>query len=302
MLTSAPRRLPGGPRVRTATTVALFLAPAFLVYAVFVLYPIGNAFVLSFYRWDGISTTRSYVGLRNYRDTFTQDPVFWHALGNTCIWAVLSLLVPTTLGLAFALLLNSRLPLRPVLRSLLYLPAILATVVVAAMWQWMYDPSLGLIDALLNQVGLGGWVQDWLGSERIALYSVFAPSAWQSTGVNMLLFLAGLQGVAQEQVEAARIDGAGSAGVFRYVTVPALRQTFIIVFALTLINALKSFDLVYVMTYGGPGNASQVLATWLYTQAFNAHSFGIGMAIAMVLFVITLVVVVPYLYITSRGD
>lgn len=279
-----------------------FLLPALFFYGIFVLYPIINALVLSFFNWDGISPNRTFVGLSNYAFVLTEDRVFWTSLRNSATWTGLSLLVPTTLGLVLAVALNLPLVGRAVIRTAIYLPAVLATVIVATMWSWMYNPTLGLVNATLESLGLADWIQDWLGSERVVLFSVFVASVWQVTGTNMLLFLAGVQRIDQELIEAAKVDGADDLRVFWFVTLPGLRQTFIVVISLTIINALKVFDLVYAMTYGGPGQASQVLASWSYFQAFNFHNFGIGTSIAMILFAITLLIIVPYIRWMARED
>jgi raffinose/stachyose/melibiose transport system permease protein len=283
-------------------TAALFLLPAVLLYVIFVFYPILNALFLSFFRWDGVSVERNFVGFDNYVRIFTQDPVFWRALSNSAIWVVLSLIVPTGVGLLLALALNQRLWGRSVFRTMFYLPAVIASIAVAAIWGWMYNPSVGVINAVLHSIGLGGLVQDWLGNRDIALYSVFIASVWAATGTNMILFLAGLQAISQDLIEAARVDGANHFQVFRNITIPGLRPTFIIVFSLSIINSLKAFDLIYGMTYGGPGDASQVLALWGYFQGFQYRNFGVGMAIVMVLFAITLAIVVPYVRFASNED
>ena len=255
---------------------------------------------MSFFEWDGISPERTFVGLDNYVTLFTQDPVFWRALSNTAIWVGLSLLIPTSLGLALALALNTKLFGRVGFRAIFYLPAIIASIAVATMWSWMYHPSLGLLNYLLEGVGLA--TPDWLGDRNIALYSVFVPHIWTATGPNMILFLAGLQTIPGELIDAAQVDGANRIQVFRHVTLPSLRQISIIVIALTIINSLKVFDLIYSMTFGGPGQATQVLASWSYFQAFNLRNFGTGMAVAVVLLFITLLVVVPYLIWSSKED
>lgn len=280
----------------------LFLFPAVLLYAIFVFYPILNALFLSFFRWDGVSVERDFVGFDNYVRIFTQDPVFWRALSNSAIWVVLSLIVPTSIGLLLALALNQRIWGRSIFRTLFYLPAVIASIAVAAIWGWMYNPSVGVINAVLQSIGLGGLVQDWLGNRDIALYSVFIASVWAATGTNMILFLAGLQTISQDLIEAARVDGANPFQVFRNVTIPGLRPTLIIVFSLSIISSLKAFDLLYGMTYGGPGDATQVLALWGYFQGFQYRNFGVGMAIVMVLFAITLAIVVPYVRFASNED
>jgi len=277
-----------------------FLLPALVIYAVFALYPMVNALELSFYDWDGVSVERNFVGVQNYIQIFTQDPVFWTAVKNSLIWVFLSLLVPTMVGMLLALALNQRIFGRTSLRAIFYLPAIIASIAVATIWGWMYNPILGVINASLKSLGMNSAIQDWLGDPKIALYSIFVAYVWQSSGVAMVLFLAGLQGVPEELKEAARVDGANNWQIFWHVIIACLRETFIVVIVLTIINSLKVFDLIVGMTSGGPGQSTQVLALWSYTQSFGLHDFGNGMAIAMVLLAITLIIVIPYLIWTSR--
>lgn len=279
-----------------------FLLPALVIYAVFALYPIVDALVLSWYDWDGVSEERNFVGLNNYVQIFTQDPVFWTAVRNSLVWMGLSLLVPTTLGLLLALGLNQRIFGRSTLRAIFYLPAIIASIAVASMWSWMYNPLFGVVNAALKGLGMGAAIRDWLGDPSIALFSIFVAAVWQSVGGNMVLFLAGLQGIREELKEAARVDGATPVQVFRFIIIPGLRETFIVVIALTIINSLKVFDLIVGMTAGGPAQQSQVLALWSYTNSFGLRDFGNGMAIAIVLLVITLTIVIPYMVWTARED
>jgi raffinose/stachyose/melibiose transport system permease protein len=271
-----------------------FLLPALLIYGLFALYPMVDALWLSFFDWDGVSADREWVGLENYVQIFTRDPVFWTAVQNSLVWVVLSLIIPTAIGLAFAVALDQKLRGRNVLRAALYLPAIIASIAVATMWSWMYNPIFGLVNATMEAMGLEGLIQDWLGDPDVALYSVLVAYVWQSTGVAMVLFLAGLQNVPSELKEAARVDGANHRQTFRAVTFPALMPTFVVVTVLSIISSLKVFDLVYGMTGGGPAQSTQVLALWSYTQSFRLHDYGNGMAVAMVLLVVTLIVVVPY--------
>lgn len=290
------------PILLQALTAVPFLLPALIIYAVFALYPILNALILSFYDWDGISENRNFVGLNNYVQIFTQDPVFWTAVKNSIIWVVLSLIGPTLLGLVLAVAVNQKLFARNSFRAIFYLPSIIASIAVATIWSWMYNPLLGLFNSLLKSLGLGFLIQDWLGDPNIALYSIFIAYIWQSSGANMVLFLAGLQGVPEELKEAAKVDGANPPRVFWNVTLPSLRQTMIVVTVLTIINSLKVFDLIVGMTSGGPGQSTQVLALWSYTQSFGLRDFGNGMAVAIVLLVLTLVIVVPYVLWISREE
>ena len=170
------------------------------------------------------------------------------------------------------------------------------------MWRWIYAPTIGAVDQALELMGLSHLAQAWLGDPQIALYSIFVAAVWQGIGFNMVLFLAGLQQVPQDLVEASQIDGANAWQRFRAVTLPALRPTTVVVVILTIINSLKVFDLIVGMTGGGPAQSTQVLALWSYTQSFSNHNFGMGGAAATVLLLISLGLVIPYLTWSMRGD
>jgi raffinose/stachyose/melibiose transport system permease protein len=299
----ATRSRAGRPNPTSFLGALPFLGPAVLLYGVFLLFPIVSAIYLSFVRWNGFATTpQQWTGVDNYVDIFTNDTVFYRALGNTVLWVILSLIVPTALALALALALNRRFFGRNLMRSVFYIPAVLASIAVATMWSWMYNPDSGLVNSILTSFGLESWIQDWLGDPDIALYSVFIAFVWQTTGFSMVLFLAGLQSVSPDLQEAARLDGASPRQVFRHVTLPALRPTMTVVLVLTVISSLKVFDLIVGMTGGGPAQSSQVLALWSYTQSFINHNFGGGNALAVILLAITLTFVLPYLLWALKED
>ncbi len=271
------------------------LAPALLVYCLFAVYPMLDVLWLSFMKWNGLTATKQFVGIDNYVEVFTRDPVFWTAVRNTVLWTVLSVAFPPAIGFGLALALNQNIPGRSPLRALFYMPVIIAPIAVATMWRWMYDPFFGLFNATLTALGLQGLIQDWLGDQNVALYAMFVAYVWQTVGFSLVLFLAGLQNVSQTLVEASRIDGAGRFQVFRYVTLPALRPSITIVLILSIINSLKAFDIVYGMTGGGPAQSTQMLALWAFTQAMQLGDFGRGAAISVVLLAITIAIVIPYL-------
>lgn len=279
-----------------------FLLPAVLIYGGFVLYPMASSAWLSFFEWNGLSADRTFVGLENFEYIFFKDPVFWTAFRNSVLWVTLSLIVPVGLGLGLAMLLNRALLGKTFFRAAFYLPAALAAIAAATMFRWIYHPVFGILNGFLEAVGLGDLAANWLGEPSTALYGVFIASVWQATGVNMVLFLAGLQLVRRDLVESALIDGAGYWQLFRNVTVPALRGTFLVVFVLTVINSLKAYDLIVGMTNGGPAQSTQMLALWSVDQSFRQSSFGHGSAVAMVLLALTLVIVVPYLIFTQRNQ
>ena len=280
----------------------VLLGPALLIYGVFAVYPLIDVIIMSFQRWNGLDPERVFVGLANYEAIFTRDPVFWGAFRNTIIWTLMCLVVPPAIGLLLALGLNQKIFARGTLRAIYYLPVIIASIAVATMWRWMYDPFFGLFSQIMTSLGFGASIPDWLGDRSIALYSIFAAHVWHSVGFSMVLFLAGLQGVSQTLVEAARIDGAGRWGVFRHVTLPALWTTITIVLVLSVINSLKAFDIVYGLTGGGPAQSTQMLALWAFTQAMQIFDYGRGGAISVVLLLMTIAIVVPYLRWTQRRE
>ncbi|MFC0678773.1 carbohydrate ABC transporter permease [Lysobacter korlensis] len=296
-------------RAKKATHVGFvaalpFLAPALAAYLVFVVGPTVEAVRLSFFEWSGFQgAPQEFVGLQNYVRIFTQDPVFWTAFTNTVIWVIMSLIIPVALGLVLAIALNRPLFGRNAFRSLFYIPGVLAPIAIANMWRWMYNPNFG-VGVTLAEMFNAPWLAEiqWLGDRNLALYSIFAAFVWQIAGTNMVLFLAGLQSVSVEHVEAAKLDGANAWQVFRNVTLPALRPITVVVVVLTIINSIKVFDLIVGMTGGGPAQSTQVLALWSFTQSFGNNEYGMGNAIATVLLVITLIIVVPYMAWTARQE
>lgn len=288
--------------LRPQTQGYILLAPAVAIYLLFAVYPMLDVFRLSVSQWNSLTSDPVFNGLDNFRYVLTQDPVFWTAMINTLLWTGFAVVVPNLVSFGLALSLNQNLPGKSALRVIFYLPVIIASIAVATIWKWIYDPFFGLLNTTLLELGLRGWILDWLGDSRVALWSVFVAHVWQSVGFSMVLFLAGLQSVSSTLVEAARIDGAGRWNIFRHVTLPALKPTISIVMVLSLINSLKAFDIVYGMTGGGPAQSTQMLAMWAYAQAMQLGDFGRGAAISVILLVTTLIIVVPYLRWTLKNE
>jgi raffinose/stachyose/melibiose transport system permease protein len=278
----------------------LFLAPALAIYTVIVVYPMVYSAYLSLFRWDGVSPTKVFVGLENYWILLTQNDVFWIALKNNAIWLVAALLLPTSIGLGLAVLLNSRFRGSHIFRSIFYFPAVLSLAVVGLIWTWIYHPDLGLLNQMLGALGLKVLTRNWLADPNIALYPVIIAATWSAVGLPMLLFLAGLQTIPEEMHEAAKVEGANRVQVFVYITFPLLRETTLIVLAITAINALKAYDIIYAMTNGGPANKTQLLSTWMYFLTYNYNQVGLGTAIAVVLFSLTLIFAIPYIRFMTR--
>jgi raffinose/stachyose/melibiose transport system permease protein len=278
----------------------LFLAPSLLIYTVVVVYPMLYSAYLSLFQWDGISPTKTFVGLGNYVMLFTQNDVFWIALKNNAIWLVFALLLPTSIGLGLALLLNTKFRGSHIFRSIFYFPAVLSLAVVGLIWTWIYQPDLGLLNQVLGSISLKSLQRNWLSDPLIAIYPVIIAATWNAVGLPMLLYLAGLQTIPEELHEAAKVEGAGPVKRFIYITFPLLRETTLIVLAITAINALKAYDIIYAMTNGGPANRTQLLSTWMYFLTYNYNQVGLGTAIAVVLFSLTLIFAIPYIRFMTR--
>jgi len=292
-----PRARPRRRRTfrRAMLTPYLFLAPALIIYLGFLVYPMLVSLYTSFFDWDGMSKTMTFIGFGNYINIFFGDEVARQALVNNIVWTLGCLIIPTGIGLLLALALNRGLRGTVVLRTLFYAPAVLPLVAVGLIWGWMYNPNFGAINLILRSIGLGRFAGGWLSGYDTAMPSAFITYVWASIGFPMILYLAGLQSIAKEYYEAARIDGANGLQQFRHVTLPGLGESHVIVLSLAVIGGFKVFDLIYTMTYGGPGRVTQVLGTWMYFQAFQYYHAGYGAALAWLIAVIILVIAIPYI-------
>ena len=271
----------------------LFALPAIAIYVVFLVYPAVTSVFFSLTDWDGLSATYNIVGLKNYV-AMLSDPVVAQAVINNIIWTVVTIVFPVAIGLALAILLNGKVRGKPVIRLIFYMPAVLPLIAVASIWGWLYNPEYGAINEFLRMIGLGGLAQPWLGQDSTALAAVMVPAIWLRVGFPMLLYLAALQGIPSEMYEAATVDGATRSQQFWHITMPSLRPAHYIVIALSLIDSFKVFDLIYAMTYGGPGTATQVMGTWMYANVFQYYQAGYGTAIAVAITVVAVIVSIPY--------
>lgn len=261
----------------------LFLLPQFLLVALFSLYPLVQNIFISLSEWT-VTTTR-WVGLANYQ-AFVEDQVLWIALRNTVLYTIAA--VPLTMAVALALAIGVNEPIRGrvVFRGIFLLPYLLSWVVVALVWQWMYSANYGLLNWFLEAMGMRPL--RWLQDPGFALLGVAITTTWATAGFYMVIFLAGLQSIPAEYYEAAKIDGASAWGQFRHVTLPLLRPItlFVTVFAVT--NSLRVFDLIWVMTGGGPGRSTMVMVMYIYERAFEAAQIGYASALSILLFLMIL--------------
>lgn len=266
-------------------SLALFLLPGLVLYLVFLVIPTVGALFMSLTDWNGVSNDFNFVGLSNYRDIAT-DPIFRESIGNNVQFTLVVLVFQTLLSLLLALMLVKNTRPNIFYRTLYFFPTIIASVSVALAWILMYDPSIGAINRLLTLVGLEGITQSWLGNRDIAIYSLAFIQFWQHTGQVMIIFIAGLQAIPRDLYEAAWMEGASRWQSFRYVTWPMLAPAAAIVVAYTTIQSFRAFDLVIALTDGGPSNATEILSTWIYHQAFRDFSFGFASTGAVVFLII----------------
>lgn len=274
----------------------VFILPTVAFFIVFVGWPIVHSLYLSFTSWSGFGRP-SFIGVHNFT-RLAGDPIFHKALVITLVFTAVTTVLQTTLPMLVAVLVNSGWRRSgTIFRTILFLPGIISFVVTGILWQLIYDPNLGSLNRFLGSIGLKSLQHQWLGEPSTVLPAIIIVSLWQSLGLYMLIFFAGLQGIDPTLYEAARVDGATSRQRFFNVTVPQLRTVTGVVVTLNLINGIKTFDIVYVMTKGGPNHSSEVLGTYLYSLAFGTLSgsvpqIGYATAISVVVLVLCMIAVV----------
>ena len=282
---------------KSSVSAYLFMLPALIIYLSVIVFPIGYSLYISAYSGNGIAKMK-YVGFGNYIKMF-KDPVMWISFKNTIIWILLTVFVTMTVALVLALLLSRAFKGRTFFRAFFYFPCVISGISVAIIWRWIYNPQIGFINQFTKALGID-FSQTWLSNEKVALYGLFAASLWQAVGQPMILFIAGIQAVPEDILEAADIDGAGKVRKFFNITAPMIKETFIMVISTLVIAAMKVYDIVKGLTDGGPNNSTQVLASYMYNQVYQYNNIGYGTAIAIFMVVIMLVIIVPYLVFTAR--
>ncbi|MDY7905134.1 sugar ABC transporter permease [Bacillus sp. AG1] len=266
----------------------LFLAPA-LVFLLFVYIPIIENVFFSLFEWSSFQPEKTFIGLKNYIDLF-RDPVFFTALRNNVLYAVISLICQVGGGLILAAVLEDRLVRKwsPFFRTVFFLPVVISMTVIALLFDFIYNPEIGLLNQLLEAVGLDELTRAWLGDENTAMLSVIFVSQWQSVGYIAMLYIVSIQSIPAELYESAQLDGAGKIQQFFHITVPQTKEMSFVAVVMTLTGAFTVFNEPYILTGGGPGNASEVLSTFLYESAFTKDMMGYASAIATVVLLLTL--------------
>ena len=261
--------------------IAVFTLPAFALYFVIVILPVFVSFYYSLLKWDGISA-RLFIGLDNYATLF-QDHVFLRSLWNSLLLAFLSVFVQLPIALILALVLAGRVKGSRFYRTAYFIPVVMSTVMIGQLWMKIYHPSFGLLNTVLDGLGLESWTREWLGNENTALGAAFAPIIWQYIGYHMLLFYAAAKSISEDLYEAARIDGATGAKVAWYITIPLIKPMLKVSAIFAVVGSLKLFDLIYVLTNGGPLHATEVPSTWMFNNIFRQYQYGYGSSMAIII-------------------
>ena len=269
-------------RTRFNLTPYLFLAPNLILFLTFMFIPIGYAFYISLTQWSLIGSPH-WVGLANFVRLLGERE-FWISMWNTLYYTVTTVPASMFLGLLGAILLNRRIPCKGLLRGSFFAPAVTSLVAAGLIWQWIFSTDYGIINYLLTCIGLKP--QPWLTSNALAMPSVIVATLWIRSGYCMVIYLAGLQGIPKEYYEAAEIDGAGKFSQFKYITWPLLSSTTTFLLVICVIYGFMAFDLLYVMTGGGPGFSTTVMVHYIYQQAFSVGEMGYATAAAVILFLL----------------
>lgn len=281
-------RAAGKGKLKVDRVALAFIGPALIFYVLFIIWPTVSSVYYSFTSWDGISPKIHFVALANYREIFTSAR-FGNALKNTVILTVFISILENGFALGLALIVDNVRWFKNLFRSAFYIPVLISGIVSGFIWKIMYNYNFGAINSMLTSIGLGDYRQDWLGNTSLALLMVGVVLVWKGAGYYMIIYLASLQSVSTDIIEAAEIDGASPMQKFKTITLPLISGAFTINFTLSLINGLKVFDQISVMTDGGPGFATETLVYLLYKVGFNEGRQGFGTAVGIVLLFIIIV-------------
>ncbi len=282
-------------------TAYLLILPAALVFAFYITWPLIHTCVLSAYAWSALNPVRVYRGVANYVELW-HDPVLRTALINNGWWIVLSLVMQLPLAMLLAVGIGSSLRSHRLLRTVFFSPLIVPAVAVGLIWSLFFDPNFGALNSLLEAIGREEWAMSWLGDPHWVTLCIIFVSSWRYTGFHMMILLAGLQAIPEDIYEAALIDGASSWRTFWKITMPLMRRVILVDALLITVGSVKIFDLIWVMSKGGPYSASEVLATYMYRSSFPDDRMGYGAAIATVMLALTLLATVVYLRLTRSEE
>ena len=289
---------------RDKRIIILYLFPAIALMALFVYYPLVQSIVFSLFKWASFSPEKQWVGFYNYHLIVSDTATFFTILRNNFFYAVVSTIFQAGLGLVFAACLEEKFMrgTQPFFRTVLFIPSLIAMTVIAMLWQFMYDPNIGMINQAIQALGFKDFNAQWLGDSNLSIWCCIIVSQWQYIGYCMMLDLVGIQKIDGELFEAATIDGATRPQVFRYITLPLMKESILVTTDVTILGSVKVFTEVYVMTAGGPGRSSEVLATAMYRAAFKNDEMGVACAYAIMIFVLTFICAALQLKLSHTGE
>ncbi|RJX37262.1 sugar ABC transporter permease [Paenibacillus pinisoli] len=284
--------------LRTRSFVALALLPAVLIFVVFAIIPIIWSMYYGFFDWKGLGAAK-FIGFKNY-EMMLQDPIFWRALKNNLILVVSAIVGQVPIALLLALLLLKNSFFNRIIRSAVFMPMVLSTVVVGLIWGYIYNPQIGLLNQVLETIGLESWTRAWLDDPKINMFAVSIPINWANIGPYLIIFIAALQNISSEVNDAAKIDGAVGSKKLFYVTLPMIWDMVVVAIVLCISGSLKAFDHVIVMTGGGPAQSTELLATYMYNNTFTVYRYGYGSAVSTMIILISALLIGLNYIITKR--
>lgn len=273
--------------------ITLFLLPSLILYFVFILFPVIQAIYYSFYNWSGLGPLTDFTGLANYMTAFKSMTFFSAFLHNLEILG-LSLVFQITLALTLALIIGKRLPGRSIFRTIFFLPYIISEVVAGVIWVYIYEPTGGIFNIALQHVIPGFQAQPWLADPHLVLISIFVAMTWKYFGLHLVLYVAAIQNIPDEIIEAARVDGASAFQVARLISLPLMSSTIRLSIFISALGSLQYFDLIWIMSGGGPVHASETMATYLYKAGFQSFEMGYGSAVGMIMILVCFVFSLVY--------
>ncbi len=277
-------------KTRQNLNAYLFLLPALLIFGVFFIYPNIEILYLSLFKWAGVSPNKVFIGLINYID-MVQDREFWISLVHTLVIAGQSIVIQIPIALVLAILLNRRMIGSGIYSTVIFLPMVVSLVSVGIIWTWIYDPEFGVLNTILAAMGLESWQMAWLGNVKTAFISVLIVINWIYIGLYTIILMAGLKGISPEIFDAAKVDGFNEFMITTKIRVPLLKEVIGVIIIMCISGSFKSFDLIWVMTGGGPVNSTEIVTTYLYRMAFRRMQSGYASAIGVMIFLICLLLI-----------
>ncbi|MDQ0919306.1 carbohydrate ABC transporter permease [Paenibacillus sp. V4I5] len=283
-------------RIRGFITIGLL--PALILYLFFVIVPIFWSAYYGFFDWKGIGATK-FIGFDNYVEVI-QDSIFWKAFKNNMLIVAASVFGQVPIAMVLALLLMRSTLFQRVIRASVFMPMVLSSVVVGIIWGYIYHPQIGILNFLLEGIGLESWKKSWLSDPKVSMFALMVPIIWNYIGPYMIMFIAALQNISPEIEDAAQLDGVGPVRKLFAVTLPMIWDTVKVAVVLCISGSLKAFDLIYVMTGGGPAHSTELLASYMYNSTFNVYRFGFGSAISTAIIILSLLLIVGSQYLMKR--